>query len=137
MSDIINNARNIRKVIESAMSITDDKTASQAVMLSPKLKKDGSLISAGTRIDFNGVLKRATVDLWDTEENSPENAPSLWEDVMYKEGIRLIPEVITVTSAFKKGETGWWKDVIYESLIDANVYTPEQSPSGWKQKVID
>lgn len=134
MSDIINNARNIRKVIESAISITDDKTASLAVMLSPKLKKDGSLISAGTRIDFNGVLKRATVDLWDTEENSPEKAPSLWEDVLYREGIRIIPETITVTSVFAKGELGWWKDVIYESLIDANVYTPEQYPAGWKEK---
>lgn len=133
MSDIINNARNIRKIIESAIAVTDDKTASQAVMLSPKLKKDGSLISAGTRIDFNGVLKRATVDLWDTEENSPEKAPSLWEDVMYRDGIRIIPEVITVTSVFIKGELGWWKDEIYESLIDSNVYTPEQHPDGWSK----
>lgn len=133
MSDIINNARVIRQIIESAISVTDDKTASQAVALSPKLRKDGSLVVAGTRIDFNGVLKKATVDLWDTEENSPANAPNLWEDVLYREGIRIIPEIITVTSAFSKGELGWWKDEIYESLIDSNVYTPEQYATGWKK----
>lgn len=134
MSDIISKARNVRKVIEAAIAVTDDKTASQAVMLSAKLKGDGSLIVAGTRIGFDGVLKRATVDLWDTEENNPDNSPALWEDIMYKDGIRIIPDVITVTSAFEEGELGWWNDVMYESLISVNVYTPEQYPAGWKIK---
>ena len=131
---ILDEARKLRQVIETAMSVTDDKVASQAVLLSPSLKEDGGLISAGTRIRYNGVLKRASVDLWDTKENNPDNAPSLWEDVMYRDGIRIIPDVITVTSAFEKGELGWWNDVVYESLISANVYTPEQYPAGWSLK---
>lgn len=131
---ILDEARKIRQIVETVMSNVDDKIASQAVSLSPKLKEDGSLISAGTRIRYNGVLKRANVDLWDTAENNPDNAPTLWEDVMYKDGIRIIPDVITVTSAFDEGELGWWNDILYESLISANVYTPEQYPVRWKVK---
>lgn len=86
---------------------------------------------AGTRINHNGTIKKATVDLWDTIENNPDNAPSLWENVMYKDGDRIIPEVITVTSAFSKDEIGWWNDELYISLVDSNVYTPEQYPQGW------
>ena len=131
---ILDEARKVRQIIETAMSATDDKIASQAASLSPTLKGDGSLISAGTRVCYNGVLKKATVDLWDTVENNPDNAPSLWEDVMYKNGIRIIPEVLTVASMFAQGELGWWHDKLYESLIPANVYTPEQYPNGWKVK---
>lgn len=129
---ILDEARAVRKIIETAMTNVDDKVASQASTLSPRLKGDGDLISAGTRIVHNGVLKKAVVDLWDTAKNNPDNAPTLWEDVMYKDGVRIIPDVITVTSVFEKGELGWWKDKLYESLISTNVYTPEQYPAGWK-----
>ena len=100
--------------------------------LLPGLKNDNSLIKAGTRINHNGTIKKATVDLWDIESNNPDNAPSLWENVMYKDGYRIIPEVITVTSAFAKGEIGWWKDKLYKSLVDANGYTPEQYAPNWE-----
>lgn len=108
-----------------------DAQASEAIELYPKLKNDNSLIKAGTRINYNGVIKRAAVDLWDTEENNPNNAPTLWEDINYKEGYRIIPETITVGTAFSKGEKGWWNNVLYESLIDSNVWTPEAHSAGW------
>ena len=63
--------------------------------------------------------------MWDRQENNPDNAPVLWEDVMYKDGYRIIPEIITVQAAFSKGEIGWWKDKLYKSIVDNNVYTPE------------
>ena len=129
----IEQARKLRPIIEKAMAGMDDITASEAVELSPSLKYDGGLIKAGTRINFNGVLKRAAVDLWDTEANNPDNAPTLWEDVAYRDGIRIIPETITASAAFALGECGWWKDTLYESTINNNVYTPEQYPAGWKE----
>lgn len=125
-------AKRLRPYIEKGSASLDDKTASEAVTLFPKLKQDSSLVKAGTRIDWNGTLKRAAVDLWDTEQNNPDNAPTLWEDVSYKDGIRIIPETITATLAFSKGERGLWRDVLYESLMDGNVYTPAQYPAGWE-----
>lgn len=129
----IEQARKLRPIIEKAMAGTDDKTASAAVELSPMMQYDGSLIKAGTRINHGGTLKRATVDLWDTEVNTPDNAPTLWEDVAYRDGVRIIPTTISATAAFVQGERGWWQDKLYESQINANVYTPEQYPAGWKE----
>lgn len=122
----------LRALIERASASLPDKEASEGAMLFPRLKQDGSLVKAGTRINWGGGIKRAAVDLWDTEANSPDNAPSLWEDIAYKQGFRIIPAVITAGAAFAKDECGWWGDVLYKSLIPANVYTPEQYPAGWE-----
>lgn len=112
----------------------DDSVASLSVGAYPTLKGDGTLIKAGTRINHNGVIKRASVDLWDTAENNPDNAPALWEDISYREGYRIIPETITSGTAFMKDECGWWGDILYVSLIDNNVWTPTAYPDGWKIK---
>lgn len=111
-----------------------DIQASLAVSVYPTLKQDGSLIKSGTRINYNGTIIRAAVDLYDTETNSPENAPTLWEALNYKDGYRIIPEVITVGTAFSKGELGWWNDELYESLVNSNVYTPDQYAPNWSKQ---
>lgn len=131
--NILEQARKYRSVIESAMSLTDDKLASEAPNLFPSLSESGALVKAGARINWNGAVKKAAVDLWDTAENNPDNAPSLWQDIEYKEGYRIIPDTITVTTAFAKGECGWWDGVLYRSLMDANVYTPAAYPQGWEE----
>ena len=125
-------AARLHTVIATGRELVDDKTASIAPELFPGLKQDGSLIKVGTRIKWNGTLKRAAVDLWDTPENNPDNAPALWEDIQYRLGYRIIPETITVGLAFSEGECGWWGDVLYKSTISANVWTPEQYPAGWE-----
>ena len=112
--------------------ITDDATASRAVEFHPTLKEDGALVKTGTRINWRGTLKRAAVDLWDTAENNPDNAPTLWADLDYRDGFRIIPETITVTTAFAEGEYGWWGDVLYQSKCNSNVYTPAQYADNWE-----
>ena len=102
-------AYKIRNLIEQAVASLPDKEASEGVMLFPKLKTDGSLIAAGTRINWYGVIKKAAVDLWDTTENNPDNAPSIWADLEYRDGYRIIQSTITVTTAFSKDECGWWE----------------------------
>lgn len=124
-------ARELREKIEKASANLTDADASTSAELFPRLKQDGSLISAGTRINWGGVVKRAAVDLWDTEENNPDKAPNLWEDLAYRDGIRIIPDVITAGTAFAKDELGWRGDVLYRSTLDSNVWTPEQYPVGW------
>ena len=114
--------------------IVDDATASRMVDYYPTLKQDGTLIAVNTRINWNGKLKRAAVDLWDTEANNPDNAPTLWEDIEYRDGIRVIPTSIPSTDAFKKGDLGWWGDNLYQSIYDGdNVWTPEQYPAAWEK----
>lgn len=125
-------AARLHALISASRKLVDDKTASIAPELFGGLKEDGSLVEHGTRINWNGTLKRAAVDLWDTKENNPDNAPTLWEDVLYRLGHRVIPDVITVGLAFSKGETGWWGDVLKRSKADNNVWTPDQYPDYWE-----
>lgn len=123
-----------RKQIEAAALNLDDKGASISVDFYSDMVYNGELIKAGTRINHGGVLFKAAVDLWDTESNNPENAPTLWEEIQYHNGVRIIPEVITAAGAFALGELGYWKadGKVYKSLIDANVYTPAAYPQGWE-----
>lgn len=125
-------ALKLRSIIEKAAISLDDKDASEGASLFPRLKQDGSLVKAGTRINWGGVVKRAAVDLWDTEPNDPNHTPGLWEDISYREGYRIIPETITAGTAFSKDECGWWEDKLYKSLIDSNVWTPAAYPQGWE-----
>ena len=117
-------ARALRALIEQASSSLPDKEASHK----------GALVKAGTRINWQGVVKRAAVDLCDTPENTPNMAPDLWEDLAFKDGIRIIPKVITAGLAFQPGEKGWWNEELYESIHPtANTWTPEEYPPAWKK----
>ena len=71
-------AVSVRSAIETAVQSLDDAAASSVVSLFPALKQDGSLIKAGTKINWKGKIVKAMVDLWDRTEHNPDNAPSLW-----------------------------------------------------------
>jgi hypothetical protein len=118
----------------AACEAVDDDTASGfCVALFPKMKYDGGLIKYQSRIQYDGKLYRAVVDIWDEEQYNPTNAPNLWREIIYSGGIREIPEVITAAEAFAAGEKGKWKGEIYESLISGNVWTPEQYAGAWQK----
>ena len=123
----------LRAIVEQAAESLDDQTASEGAALFPRLKQDGALVKAGTRINWNGTLKRAAVDLWDTEINNPDNATALWEDIAYRDGYRIIPQTITAGTAFALDECGWWGDALYRSKVNSNVYTPAVYPNNWEK----
>lgn len=126
-------ARAFVEAVKAIRNGADDKAASEATDIYPTLKENGQLIPYQTRINWNGQLKRAAVDLWDTAENNPDNAPNLWLDINYIHGVRVIPETITAAEAFAQGEKGYWQGELYESLIPNNVWTPTAYPQGWKK----
>lgn len=71
-------AVSVRTAIETAVQSLDDNAAASVVSLFPVLKQDGSLIKAGTKINWQGKIVKALVDLWDREDHNPDNAPTLW-----------------------------------------------------------
>ena len=128
-----NEALGLRSIIEQATASLSDSRASEAPTLFPNMKYKNDLITTGTRINWNGTIKKATVDLWDTEANNPDNASKLWTDIDYRTGIRIIPKTITTSLAFSEGELGWWDDTLYKSLINSNVYTPAEYLYNWEK----
>lgn len=133
-------AMKLRELIEQAAISLSDKEASEGAELFPCLKGDGSLVKAGARINWNGTMKKATVDLWDTAENDPEHAPTLWVDIDYVDGARKIPVtesgIFDATLAFSEGEDGYSSvdGMIYTSKVNGNVYTPQLVPTNWTLK---
>lgn len=130
----LTNAVNARLAeTHDAMARLDDKSASICISLLRTMKYDETLIPYKTRINWRGTVKMAAVDLYDAERNNPDNAPTLWADINYRDGYRIIPAVITAAEAFGNGERGWWNGELYESKLDNNVWTPEAYPQGWKK----
>ena len=130
-------AMKLRSLIEQASASLPDKEASEGAELFPRLTGDGSLVKVGTRINWNGEVKKAAVDLWDTEANDPDHAPALWADVDYVDGVRKIPQtdsgIFEATLAFAEGEDGYSAvdGMIYTSKVNGNVYTPQLVPTNW------
>ena len=131
-----NEAIRMRELIEQAAQFLPDQEASEAPALFPSLKEDGKLIANGTRILWAGEIRRANVDMWDRPETNPDNAPNLWDHISYKQGERIMPAVIPASLAFDKGEKGWYGDVLYISLIPANVWPPDENPAGWQAVTV-
>lgn len=133
MSEYITKARKLRPIIVQASASLDDASASSAAELFPALKQDGSLVSAGTRINWGGTIKRASVDLWDTEANTPDNAPALWEDIAYKDGYRVLTGAISASNPVQVDEICWYNGVKYKNILGTvNVYLPDVYPDGWE-----
>lgn len=63
----------------------------------------------------------------------PDKTEALFKKLMYRDGIRIIPEVITTGDMFALDELGWWGDVLYRSKKDSNVYTPAVRPEDWEK----
>ncbi len=128
-------ARKLRAAMVAASAGMDDRAGSEAPQMFGRLTQDGSLIRAGTRINWDGQLMKANTDLWDTAENTPDKAPELWTEVAYRNGYRVIPETFTAENAFMKGETGYSRadGNYYEAQADGTVFPPQEYPSVWKQ----
>lgn len=127
----------LRGIVEKAAVSLDDKTASEAATLFPSLKGDGSLVAHGTRVNWRGTIKRAANNLWDTPENNPDNAPTLWDDLAYKDGYRILTGSIPATNPVQVDECCWYKDKLYKNILGVpSVYLPDEYPTGWELVTI-
>ena len=117
----------------------DNQTAGRMADYFPTMSEvssAGALIPAKTRIRDEhdaSVLWRNNVDVWNTETNSPANAPTLWDRIAYHDGIRIIPDEIPATLAWMNGELGWRDGHVYKSGMDGNVYLPGTVGAPWEQ----
>ena len=122
----------VHKQIMTILNNSTDQIRSEAVELHDPWWPDTEYQTGDVR-RFGGKLFRCNLDHTSQESWKPDVSPSLWSRIMYRDGIRIIPDVIESTQTFSQGEYGWWGDDLYVSLIDANVHTPEQYPAGWRK----
>ena len=133
--NLIEKARKLREIIEGMAVNLDDATAIESAELFPAWDGNGVVYVADQRVRYNGVLYKILQTHTSQPDWSPEVASSLFARVLIPD-----PEVIPVwvqpdsTNAYMIGDKVYYPDengLIYESVIDNNVWSPETYPAGW------
>lgn len=118
-----------------AASAPDDK-AYRYPSLFPAWKA-GTDYAKDDRVECGGKLWKCLQPHKATDDWSPvaDGTEALWVEIAAPGEYREIKSGMLSTEAFAIGEIGWYqtKDNLYRSLIDANVWTPDDFPSGWEK----
>ena len=133
--NLIEKARKLREIIEGMAVNLDDATAVESAELFPAWDGNGVTYAVDQRVRYNGVLYKVLQTHTSQSDWSPEVAPSLFARVLIPD-----PEVIPVwvqpdsTNPYMTGDKVYYPDengLIYESVIDNNVWSPATYPAGW------
>lgn len=124
----------IRAMIEkAAVSLTDDD-AIEAAELFPAWAV-GTAYSADQRIRYGDKLYKCVQAHTSQADWKPDSTPALWAEVAKPGEIPAWKQPTGAQDAYNKGDKVWYPDVntiVYESVIDSNVWSPTDYPQGWK-----
>ena len=125
----------IREMIEKAAVSLGDGDALDAVALFPEWMTN-TAYAIGERIRHNNKLYKCVQAHTSQSDWTPDKTPALWTEVAKPGEIPVWKQPTGAQDAYNKGDKVHYPtayDPVYESLIDANVYSPEAYPAGWKQ----
>lgn len=116
---------------DGAMELTDED-ALEVPMLFPRWRTD-TAYAVGDRVYYEGTLYKVLIAHTSQSDWTPDVAPSLFAEVLIPDP-EVIPEWVQPdsTNPYMKGDKVRFKDDIYESLIDNNVWSPADYPAGWQ-----
>ena len=124
----------IRHMIEKASASLADTDALETPELFPTWAVGISVV-AGDRYRYDGKLYRCNQAHIIQEDWTPDITPALWTDVAEPGTIPVWRQPQGAHDAYNKGDQVWFPEEftnVYESLIDANVWSPEAYPQGWE-----
>ena len=128
-------ARALRPLIEKAAVSLSDEDALSGVEMFPAWATTEDY-SANVRVRYDGKLYKCVQAHTSQADWEPDKTPALWTEVAKPGEIPVWRQPTGAQDAYSKGDRVWFpeKDTkVYESLIDANVYSPEAYPAGWKE----
>ena len=125
-------AMQLRAVIMNAVSKEDDVVAFENPSLLPEWKPDVNF-EAGRKIVYFGVVYKVLQTHTSQISWPPDMAPSLFARVLIPDE-DVIPdwEQPDSTNPYMTGDKVRYNGVVYESLIDNNIWSPEAYPAGWR-----
>lgn len=127
-------AMELRALIEAAVASLSDTDALKGVVLYP-LYKVGKAYSAGDRFNYNGTLYKVVQAHTSQEDWIPSETPALYVVVAPEGVIPVWTRPTGAHDAYNQGDKVRYPDAngtVYRSLINANVYSPEEYPAGWE-----
>lgn len=124
----------IRQMIEKGSASLPDDDALEAVELFPSWEV-GIAYSVGERIQYNGKLYKVVQAHTSQADWTPDKTSALYTEVAKPGEIPVWKQPTGAQDAYNKGNKVWYPDVnttVYESVIDSNVWSPNDYPQGWK-----
>ena len=124
----------IRQMIEKGSASLPDDDALEAVELFPSWDV-GIAYSVGERIQYNGKLYKVVQAHTSQADWTPDKTSALYTEVAKPGEIPVWKQPTGAQDAYNKGNKVWYPDVnttVYESVIDSNVWSPNDYPQGWK-----
>ena len=123
---IIDRARQLRAMIETNAQTMEPETAKEYPELFPEWKGDGRLYEAGTILRRKGELVKVIQDHYSQEGWEPENAPSLFADVLTDPTGETIREWVQPdsTNTYKTGDKVTHNGQTWISTVDNNSWEP-------------
>lgn len=118
---------------QSTITALSDEVALLMPDAYPAWTGAGKEYKKDTRVTYNGVLYKVLQDHTSQETWTPEAAPSLFAKVLTAEGEILDWQQPGSTNPYMKGDKVKYNGKVYESLIDNNVWKPDEYPAGWKE----
>ena len=124
----------IREMIEKASASLPDADAIEAAELFPAWAI-GVAYSVGERVQYDGKLYKVVQAHTSQADWTPDKTPALFTEVAKPGEIPVWKQPTGAQDAYNKGDKVWYPDVnttVYESVIDSNVWSPNDYPQGWK-----
>ena len=127
-------AMKLRQMIVKASASLPDEDALNAVELFPAWTV-GTDYAAAVRVRYGEKLFRCEQAHTSQADWTPDITPAMWTEVAEPGTIPVWRQPTGVQDAYAKGDKVHYPtadDPVYESLIDANIYSPEAYPAGWQ-----
>lgn len=124
----------LRDLIEKASTFLSDEDAIAASELFPTWKA-GKAYEVGNRVAYDGKLYKVVQAHTSQSDWTPDKTPALFTEVAKPGEIPVWRQPTGAQDAYNKGDKVHYPtadDPVYESLIDANVWSPNDYPQGWK-----
>ena len=125
---LVEKARELRKILEKAMTATQNLTEAEAITatcLHPKWSGDSVQYTAGQRVQDDGILYTVLQAHTSQPDWKPAAAPSLFAKVLIPDP-SVVPEweQPDSTNPYMKGDKVKHNGKTWVSLVDNNVWEP-------------
>lgn len=134
-------ALELRKALQFFLATLDVETQAEAMMevasVFPayevgKAYKTKDVFSYGTNGVGDAQLYQVLQDHTSAEEWKPDTATSLYKAIgVTEDGYPEWVQPLGASDAYNTGDIVSYNGVVYESLIDGNVWAPDAYPAGW------
>lgn len=128
----VEEATELRQELNSITSTMTDEEAVERPVLFPNWTT-GKSYTVGTRVRYGGRIFKVLQAHTSQEDWTPSRAPSLFAEVLTSEdGEPQEWQQPSSTNPYLTGDKVIYNGLVYESLIDNNIWAPDAYPQGWK-----